>query len=120
MLVWVTRWTLGAPGGPGAVGAVEPPHDAPLSVQLAGDPPPAPMSPNAAVAPGASVPFQDLLRNSKRCPLRVRSASQKLLTELPLGRSKATVQPFMVVAPPLVIVYLPSQPEPQSEVLTKG
>jgi hypothetical protein len=47
------------------------------------------------------------------------SASQKLPTLVPAGRSKATAQPLSVAVPPLVTVYLPSHPEPQSEVLTK-
>ncbi len=38
---------------------------------------------------------------------------------VPAGRSKARLQPLTVVPPPLVIVYFPSQPEPQSDVLTK-
>jgi hypothetical protein len=36
------------------------------------------------------------------------SASQKEPTLVPFGRSKATVQPLSVLAPPLVTVYLPS------------
>jgi hypothetical protein len=59
--------TDGAPGAPGVCGpGPPPPHGAPLSVQLPGVPDPAPMKPNDAEAPGASVPFHDLLRNVKR------------------------------------------------------
>ena len=53
------------------------------------------------------------------CPLRVCWASHALVTEEPEGKSSATVQPLMVLVVPLVIVYLPSKPVPQSEVLVK-
>ena len=36
----------------------------------------------------------------------------------PAGRSNWTFHPVIVVVPPLVIVYLPSKPLPQSDVLT--
>ena len=38
---------------------------------------------------------------------------------VPAGRSNTTAQPLMAVVPPLVSVYLPSQPVPQSDVFTK-
>ncbi len=38
---------------------------------------------------------------------------------MPAGRSKATLQPVTLLLPPLVIVYLPSHPVPQSETLAK-
>ena len=63
------------------------------------------------------MPFQPTLVKVKRCPLRLIEASQKEPMFAPEGRSKATDQPLIVVVPPLVIVYLPSKPEPQSEPL---
>jgi hypothetical protein len=38
---------------------------------------------------------------------------------VPAGRSKTTDHDEIVDVPPFVIVYLPSQPEPQSEVFVK-
>lgn len=112
--------TDGVPGAPGVPGLVPPPQAAPLSVQLDGVAPPGlPLKPKLAVAPGARVPFQPTLVKVKRCPLRLIDASQKEPMLAPAGRSKATDQPLIVVVPPLVIVYLPSKPAPQSETLVK-
>ena len=60
--------TDGLPGVPGVPGPVPPEHGAPLSVQFDGLPPPAPMKPNVAVAPGASGPAHVGFWNEYRLP----------------------------------------------------
>ena len=119
LVVPVTDGVPGVPGVPG-LGGVPPAQDAPLRVQLDGVAEPGlPLKPKLAVAPGARVPFQPTLVKVKCCPLRLIEASQKEPMLAPEGRSKATDQPLIVVVPPLVTVYLPSKPEPQSETLVK-
>ncbi len=96
---------VGVPGLPGTVGVLTPPQDAPLSVQFAGTAEPgAAMNPNVTEAPGAIVAFQPRLVNVNRWPLRDIAASQEEVTAAPEGRSKATDQPLIAVAPPLLIV----------------
>ena len=75
-----------------------------MSVQLDGVEAPEPLNPNETDAPGGTVPFHDLLRNVKRCPDRVMSASQNVVMLAPAGRSNATVHDVIVVVPPLTIV----------------
>ncbi len=116
LVVPVTRSAVGAAGTVGLggfeVGGLEvggvvgppPPHEAPLSVQLAGVAAPDPLNPKETEAPGATPPFHDLLRNVNRCPDRVMSASQKVLMLAPAGRSKATVHDVIAVVPPLSTV----------------
>jgi hypothetical protein len=71
----VTDGLPGVPGVPG-LGLVPPPHGAPLSVQLAGLPEPAPMNPKLAVPPGGIGPAQVGLVNVYRPPDEVIRASQ--------------------------------------------
>ncbi len=63
-------------GGGGVVGGGAPPHSAPLSWQLVGEPGPLPMKPKETEAPGAMVPFQDRLLKVYRWPAECSSASQ--------------------------------------------
>ncbi|GAB7051854.1 hypothetical protein JCM9534A_69800 [Catenuloplanes indicus JCM 9534] len=49
-------------------------------------------------------------------PAAVTSASQAELTDVPAGRSNATVHELNAAVPPFVTVTRPSHPEPQSDV----
>ena len=66
----------GAVVGGAVVGGVPPAHDAPLRVQVVGEPEPVARNPNDADAPGARVPFQERLVKVCRCPTLLRVASQ--------------------------------------------
>ena len=121
MLLPVTPVTRSPPGTVGAwVSGGPPPHEALLSVQLLGSALPATMKPNAAVPPTGMVPFQPAFVNVCRLPASVRTESQLLLTEVPAGRSNATVQLVIVAVPLLVITYRPSYPVPQDETLVNA
>ncbi|MGX1303338.1 hypothetical protein RKD35_004826 [Streptomyces albogriseolus] len=88
-----------------------------MSLQLAGEPEPAPLKPKLTEAPGARVPFQDLFFAVQWVPEEVTSASQAEVTEVPAGKSHSTVQELRLVVPVFLMVHLPSKPEPQSWVL---
>src|SRR3954454_15074470 len=113
-VVPVTRTPPGVPGTPGC-GSVPPPQSAPLTRQFSGAPGPAPRNPKVALAPGARLPLYSRLVNVWCVPLEVSRASQELPMLVPTGRSTSTRQPPIAVAPPLVTVNRPYQPDPQSD-----
>jgi len=105
---------VGAVGGVVSPGGVPPLHDPPLTVQLAGViPPGAPIHPKLVLAPTARVAFQ-VPTATTWLPDLVTLESQNEEIVAPVGRSNSTRQVTGAVVP-LVIVYLPSYPEPQSE-----
>lgn len=66
-------------------GWVPPSQEAPLILQPLGAPPPAPLKPKLAVAPGARVPFQPRFLAVQWVPELVTVASQAEVTEVPAG-----------------------------------
>src|SRR5687768_4809948 len=110
---------VGVPGADGGLspGTLPPSQEAPLSLQLDGEPEPLPLKPNETEVPGASVPFQPTFLAVQWSPELVTVASQAEVTFVPEGKSHSTVQELMVVVPVFFTVQLPPKPEPQSEVL---
>ncbi|MBB4960203.1 hypothetical protein FHR38_003936 [Micromonospora polyrhachis] len=100
------------------VGSAPPPHACPFNKQPTGEPDPDARNPNDTDPPGAINPFHDRFENVNRCPDDDNNASQYEPTDVPAGRSNTNDHDDTAVDPPFVIVYRPSQPEPQSDTLT--
>lgn len=118
--VSVTEEAVGVPAADGGLspGTVVPPSQLPpLSVQLDGEPEPAPLKPKETEAPAARVPFQDLFLAVQWLPELVTSASQAEVTDVPEGKSHWIVHELIAVVPVFLTVHLPSKPVPQSWVL---
>ncbi len=109
----------GVPGAEGGLspGTLPPSQEAPLSLQPEGEPLPVPLKPKETEAPGAREPFQALFLAVQWVPELVTSASHAEVTAVPAGKSHSTVQELREVVPVFFTVHLPSNPEPQSEVL---
>src|SRR5690242_14897745 len=98
---------VGVPGADGAAspGTVVPSQLSPFSLQLDGEPEPAPLKPKETEAPGARVPLYDLFLAVQWVPELVTSASHAEVTDVPEGKSHSTFQELMLLEPVFLMVH---------------